>query len=231
MGANWGDIARDISKAAPLLGNLLPGVGTIAGAAVGGVAAIVASALGVPADPDSIQAALANDPDAYVKLKTAEMENRTALAQISLSQFQAGIADLDSARKLAIAQPTDHTRQIITYIFMALVGLIVGGMFFVPAAQALLKDSVGSLAVGTVIGYIFNELKQVLAFWFGATSDTSSNQQQITAAALAPGTVTTGNPAPAAIVAVQSDSLATAPAAVASPSDTDDSGTQIYRGS
>ena len=229
MGANWGDIARDISKAAPLLGNLLPGVGTIAGAAVGGVAAIVASALGVPADPDSIQTALANDPDAYVKLRTAELDNKVALAQIALQQAQIGVQDLDSARKLAMAQPTDYTRQIITYLFLALVALIVVGMFFVPAAQALLKDNVGSLAVGTVIGYIFNELKQVLAFWFGATSDTSSSQQQITAAALSPGTVTTGNPAPAIVqaAAVQSGS----PAPTPSPSNTDDSGTQVYQGS
>jgi hypothetical protein len=225
--ANWGSIAKDISKAAPLLGSLLPGVGTIAGAAVGGVAAIVASALGVPADPDSIANSLATDPDAYVKLKTAEMENRVALAQMSLQQYQAEASDRDSARKLAAAQPSDHTRQIITYIFMALVGLIVAGMFFVPSAQALLKDSVGSLTVGVVIGYVFNELKQVLAFWFGATKDTSAQQSAITSAALSPGTVTTGNPPTTQTLTVQSDSAST----VTASSQTDDSGNQIYRGS
>lgn len=230
MSTSWGNVARDISKAAPLLGSLLPGVGTLAGAAVGGVAAIVASALGVPADPDSVAQALQNDPDAYVKLKTAEMENRVALGQLSLSQFQAEAADRDSARKLAAAQPQDHTRQIITYLFLVLVTVIVGGMFFSTHAQSMLKDSVGSLFAGTVIGYVFNELKQVLAFWFGATKDTSSQQNQITAAALSPGTVTTGNPQPSQILvpaAVQSVSPVTA----SDDSNTDDSGTQIYRGS
>lgn len=229
MAISWGSVARDVSKAAPLLGSLLPGVGTLAGAAVGGVAAIVASALGVPADPDSVAQALQNDPDAYVKLKTAEMENRVALGQLSLSQFQAEASDRDSARKLAASTPNDHTRQIITYALLIIWLVIIGGMFFSTSAHDLLKDSVGSLAIGTVIGYLSNELKQVLAFWFGATKDTSSQQSAITSAALSPGTVTTGNPAVPSVqtLTVQSGSPVTATAS----SSTDDSGSQIYRGS
>src|SRR5580692_2298788 len=85
---SWSDIARAIARTAPLLGNLLPGVGTIAGVGVGAVASVVASALGVPADPDSIQSALQSDPAALAKVRQAELDNQSRLGEIAMQRDQ-----------------------------------------------------------------------------------------------------------------------------------------------
>ena len=61
---NWSDIGNIVGKAAPIVGTLLGGP---AGAAVG---ALVASALNVSNDPDSVNSALAASPDALVRIKS-----------------------------------------------------------------------------------------------------------------------------------------------------------------
>lgn len=101
--STWGDIAADVAKAAPILGNLLPGVGTIAGAGVGAVASIVASALGTTPDPDAVKTALANDPEAYAKLKQAELDNKATLATLALQREQAQLA-ADTAQLATVNQ-------------------------------------------------------------------------------------------------------------------------------
>lgn len=117
--ANWGDVAATVAKVAPILGNILPGVGTVAGLGVGAAASIVASALGVSADPDSVMSALKNDPDALAKVRTAELDNQTQLAQIAMqreqnslaaqtAQYQADAADRASARNLASEDKEDR---------------------------------------------------------------------------------------------------------------------------
>ncbi|ATF86871.1 hypothetical protein [Burkholderia gladioli] len=202
--STWGDVASAVSKFAPILGNAVPGVGTVVGAGVGLAASVIAKALGTDPSPDSIMTALAADPDAVVKLKQAEMDHERDLAQIAAqreaaalaaqtAQYSAEAADRDSARKLAATQPRDWVRPTIT--FGLLFGAVAILVFVFKGDSAILRDSTTSLTVGTVIGYWFNELKQTLAFWFGTTRDATLTNAKVADFAVSPGSVTTpGSP-------------------------------------
>lgn len=197
--STWGDVASAVSKFAPILGNAVPGVGTVVGAGVGLAASVIAKALGTDPSPDSIMTALSADPDAVVKLKQAEMDHERDLAQIAAqreaaalaaqtAQYSAEAADRDSARKLAATQPRDWVRPTIT--FGLLFGAVAILVFVFKGDSAILRDSTTSLTVGTVIGYWFNELKQTLAFWFGTTRDATLTNAKVADFAVSPGSVT-----------------------------------------
>ncbi|WP_257834512.1 hypothetical protein [Burkholderia glumae] len=203
--STWGDVASAVSKFAPILGNAVPGVGTVVGAGVGLAASVIAKALGTEPTPDSVMSALSSDPDAIVKLKQAEMDHEKDLASIAAqreaaalaaqtAQYSAEAADRDSARKLAAVQPKDWVRPTIT--FGLLFGAVAILVFVFKGDSAILKDATTSLTVGTVIGYWFNELKQTLAFWFGTTRDATITNAKVADFAVAPGAVTTERATP-----------------------------------
>lgn len=191
---DWKDVAGVVGKAAPILGGILGGP---AGAAVG---SLVATALGTDATPDAVSIALLGDPDAAVKLKELEVNSKVQLQQLAVSaeqnrlqaasaQYAAEASDRDSARKLAAQQPKDWVRPSITVLLLLGAG---GIMFFVFSGMAdtLLRDATASLTIGTIVGYWFNELKQVLAFWFGTTGESQRTNAEVRQFAVSPGTVT-----------------------------------------
>ncbi|AEA59783.1 hypothetical protein [Burkholderia gladioli] len=199
--STWGDVAAAVSKFAPILGNAVPGVGTVVGAGVGLAASVIAKALGTDPTPDSVMNALASDPDAIVKLKQAEMDHERDLAQIaaqreqaslaaSTAQYSAEAADRDSARKLAATQPKDWVRPTITMLLLA--GCLTAAFLVLNGqASAVMKDPTAAGIAGIVLGYLFNELKQTLAFWFGTTRDAAVTNAKVADFAVAPGAVTT----------------------------------------
>lgn len=191
---DWKDLAGVVSKAAPVLGGILGGP---AGVAVGG---LLATALGTDASPDSVSAAILRDPQAAIKLKELETNSRVQLQQLAVTaeqnrlqaataQHASQAADRDSARRLAARQPRDWVRPAVTVLL--LLGA-AGIVFFVFSgmAEGLLRDATASLTIGTVIGYWFNELKQVLAFWFGTTGETQRANAEVRQFAVSPGSVT-----------------------------------------
>lgn len=190
----WKDIAGIVGKAAPIVGGLIGGP---AGAAVGG---LVASALGTEATPDAISRALETDPQAAVKLKELEVNSKTQLQTLAVTaennrlqaaavQYAAEAADRDSARRLAAQQAKDWVRPSVTVLLLMGAGVIVWFVFS-GMADGLLKDTTASLTIGTIIGYWFNELKQVLAFWFGTTGESQHANEEVRRFAVAPGSVT-----------------------------------------
>ncbi|KAF1041398.1 MAG: hypothetical protein GAK35_03327 [Herbaspirillum frisingense] len=191
---DWKDLAGIVGKAAPIVGGILGGP---AGAAVGG---LVATALGTDATPDAVSAAILQDPEAAVKLKELEVNSKVQLQQLSVTaeqnrlqaataQYAAEAADRDSARKLAAQQPKDWIRPTITVLLTLGAGGIVWAILS-GVAESLLRDTTASLTVGTLIGYWFNELKQVLAFYFGTTGEAQRAGDEIRQFATSPGTVT-----------------------------------------
>ncbi|MEX3972266.1 hypothetical protein [Paraburkholderia caribensis] len=200
--SNWGDVAATIAKAAPILGNLIPGVGTVAGAGVGAVASIVASALGTSPDPDSIMAALKNDPEALAKVRQAELDNQTQLAQIAMQReqnqlaaqtaaYQADATDRQGAR--AYAQATnDHTARNLAYLYTLALFCTIGAHLWIWVA----KVPVDPIVIGTI-----NTLEGVLVTMAVKTSE-----------------VFTGGSATADRLANQFAQFATAPGAVTAPS-------------
>lgn len=200
---DWKDIAGVVGKAAPIVGGILGGP---AGAAVGG---LVATALGTDSTPDAVSTALLADPQAAIKLKELETNSRVQLQQLAVTaeqnrlqaaaaQYAAEVSDRDSARKLAAQQPKDWIRPTIT-VLLVLGAAAIGYAILSGMAENLLRDATASLTVGTLIGYWFNELKQVLAFYFGTTGEAQMANADVRQFAVAPGTVTTGDDAGAQV--------------------------------
>lgn len=196
--STWTDIAQVVGKAAPIVGTLLGGP---AGAAVGG---LVAAALGTQNSPDAVNAALAADPNAMEKVIEVQINARVQLQQLAVTaeqnrlqadstRMQAQFADLDSARKAGTASNAARdwwVRPMLAVI--TLLGAISISVYVCSSyATSVLKDTTAVGMIGTVIGFVFNELKQVFAYFFGSTSDSSATAKAITAFAVSPGAVTT----------------------------------------
>jgi len=77
---DWKDLGSSIANVAPMLGGLLgsivPGIGTIAGAGAGSAIKAIASIFGLAEDakPEDVMEVIKADPQAVVKLKMAEMD-------------------------------------------------------------------------------------------------------------------------------------------------------------
>lgn len=190
---NWSDIGSVVGKAAPIVGTLLGGP---AGAAVG---AMVSSALGVKNDPDTVNAALAANPDAMVRIQELQVNAKVQLQQLAVTaeqnrllsegaQYAAEAADRDSARKLAAQQPRDFIRPAITLLLvlgsLGMMVFVLGGW-----ASETLRDNNSNMMVGIIVGYWFNEMKQTLGFYFGMTKESQKQSAAVTNFALEPGTV------------------------------------------
>ena len=191
---NWSDIGNMVGRAAPIVGTLLGGP---AGAAVG---ALVASALNVPNDPDSVNVALAANPEALARVQELQINARVQLEQLAVTaesnrlqaeaaQYSAEAADRESARKLASAQPHDIIRPAITVILL-LGALSILVCIFSGLGLDALQNPVAASTISLLIGLWFSELKQTLGFYFGMTKESQKQSAVITDFAVAPGTVT-----------------------------------------
>ena len=122
---DWKDIAATVGKFAPLAGTLIGGP---AGAALG---ALVSAALGVSNTPDAIQAAIATDPGAALKLAQFESDN-----QVKLQAMMFAHADNVIASETQVILAVNATMQgeaksdhWPTYSWRPFVGFVFGAMF------------------------------------------------------------------------------------------------------
>lgn len=194
---NWSDIGSTILKDAPIIGTLLGGPIGVTVAAVGG---LVSSALGVENTPEAVSVAIAADPTAAEKIKEAELNSKVQLQQLlvtqeqnrlqfSLQTYQAETSDRNSARDLAAKQPKDWMRPVLGLIIViATIGMV--GAILSGAANDVIKNPTSALTAGTIIGYMFNEAKSVLGFYFGQTQDSAKANEAVRNFAISPGTVT-----------------------------------------
>ncbi|SAK19271.1 hypothetical protein UA17_01777 [Burkholderia multivorans] len=150
--------------------------------------------------PDAALAAIQADPNLAMQFQKAVLDQQVQLAQAAgaLEQarmtyekdiYAAEAADRDSARRLAAQQPNDWVRPTVTVVLLVGCLAVVFLMLDGRAAQ-IMKDPTAAGTLGIVIGYLFNELKTALGFYFGMTKDASAQSQTITQFAVAPGTVT-----------------------------------------
>lgn len=149
----WDSIKNAVGKIAPIAGTLLGGP---AGAAVGG---LISSALGVENTPEAVAAAL-GDPEAVIKLKELESNERQHLLQMQLSTLQAELADTQNARE-------NHKNSMMPAAVTCALTVICAGMLyallFVPIPDANRDILVQSF--GTVLGF----WGASLAYWVGTT--------------------------------------------------------------
>lgn len=102
---NWSDIKGAIGKAAPMVGSLLGGK---AGESMGGM---VASALGVDNDPDSVMEALQNDPEALVKIQDIEREHQREMRSMVIEAETAKHAEVNKTMRTEAASNDPYVRR------------------------------------------------------------------------------------------------------------------------
>lgn len=167
---DWKDIAGVVGKAAPALGTLLYGP---AGASVGG---LIASALGTAASPDDVSAALADNPDALVKLRQIEADKATKLQELLTdqvkSQIQAEAADRASARQMQTAQPSRMPALLTTGVGLGFL-LTLGALFWLPIPTEN-RDTIVYMC-----GQLAAAFAACLAFWVGTTRQSENKTQML----------------------------------------------------
>lgn len=139
---NWSDVAKTVGGLAPVLGTLLGGP---AGAAIG---AVVAGALGVKNDPDSVSQAIQSDPTAAAKIIEIESTQRIRLQELVVAAEKNRL-DAESAATVAVnatMQEEAKSEHWMSYSWRPVIGFCVG---FNTAASAILVLGVyGSVMLG-----------------------------------------------------------------------------------
>lgn len=170
---DWSVLAGQLAQIGlPALGGLFGGP---LGSTVGGVVGKgIAAALGVPATPEAVAAAVAADPNgAAVKLAEIEAETK---------RQDAFLADIANARMMQIGLVQTHSwvqnmPAILTLLIIASWITLTIALYFVQAeiperVYQLLSQAYGAanLALGTAI-----------AFWLGSSRSSQVKDNQITA--------------------------------------------------
>ncbi len=143
-----------VSKVAPIIGGLLTGGPLGAGAVA---IKMLASTFGTSPEPDKIVAAIKADPQAAVKLRQLELDNKVELQRLSLENETARIIAVNRTMRVEAAANDVYVRRwrpTIGYVVagqMALLGvsafvLVIGAMQAKDPAQAkALFDGLSSL--------------------------------------------------------------------------------------
>ncbi len=189
------DFLSAIKNIAPMLAGTF---GTpLAGLAVKAICGFIPD----PAVAADVQATQATDPaSALAKIgalfqqgvidtaavKQAEIKHVETMAELGyknvadLAAIDAG--DRDSARRREIAVK-DNTPAMLAWL--VIFATVAAGGAIIAGISPAMKDPTQSVMLGTVIGYLFSEAKQILAYYFG--SSVGSKDKDSTIADIAKG--------------------------------------------
>lgn len=136
-----------------LLGNVAPALATVVAGPLGGAAvSAIAQKFGVEDTVDAVAKAIANDPEAALKL-----------AQIDL----ANITDARDMQKVALQQDDVFSKRFTMYLttFWSVAAVAyIGFITFadIPMSNVRFADTILGFILGTVIATVLN-------FWFGSS--------------------------------------------------------------
>lgn len=183
---NWDSVKNFIGDAAPIVGGLLaPATGGIS-VAVGG---LIAKTLGVEEKPEAVMEALQTNPEALLKIKELEKDERIAELQAEMQTKQM-YADSEKGNIQTIVNAQDmykvkneQSDKIADSIFrynLWLIGVAVVAAICVPM---YIKD-VAAIAVvsnitGMVIKTLFDERSTVINFFFGSSMGSRKAQEAL----------------------------------------------------
>lgn len=161
---SWSDIGKTIAEYAPLLG------GVVGGPAGAGIGSLIASAFGVEDKPDAILKAIKADPEAAIKLRKIELDNKEALERISLEILQSELADKQNAR-------ANHKHSSMPAILSCALSLTVAGIIYL---LFFLEPPEGSEDVlFMLLGVVVKEWGGSMQFWFGTTRSSAEKSKQM----------------------------------------------------
>lgn len=159
---DWKDVGMAVAKSAPALGVALGGP---AGGAIGG---LIAAAFGADSSPSAVAKAVANDPDAAVKLREVELRNGEVLAGLAADQYKAALLDTQHAR----TTNRDHWMPAaLTIALAAMVAGMVAALMLVDTPTS--NESVIYLIAGQLIG----AFATAVAYWLGSSKGSADKQK------------------------------------------------------
>lgn len=155
----WSDLGKKLAEFAPLLGSV---VGGPAGSAIGSV---IASAFGVEDKPEAVLEAVKNDPEAAIKLRKIELDNKTELERIKMEEAKAVIADKQNAR-------TNHKHSNMPAILSGVLSLVIVGIIYLLFYTPVPEESKDVLFV--ILGAVMKEWGGAMQYWFGTTRSSAN---------------------------------------------------------
>lgn len=149
---DWKSIGLKVAKTAPLIGGLLGGP---VGAVVGTVGNMVASALDTAPEPSEVAKALANDPDAYIKIKELENQNIANFREMAFQQTKLEVADRVNARKTHNGHWMTITLPIILLAYLFFTTYCLMTTIIPPDSKEMLYNILSQLITVTIgaVGY------------------------------------------------------------------------------
>ncbi len=155
----WSELGEKIAGFAPLLG---AAVGGPAGSAIG---TLVASAFGSENEPDAIMTAINANPEAALKLKNLELDNKVELQRVILETARIELADKQNARK-----ENRHSKMpAILSVSLSLIIVAIIYLLFYTAVPAGSKDVLFML-----LGVVVKEWGGAMQYWFGTTRSSAN---------------------------------------------------------
>lgn len=164
----WNDAAGVLTKVAPMLASAVGG--PLAGAATSAIIGALGLSPGA-SQQDAAAAVVGATPDQLLALKKADEDFAEKMAQLNLDTAKLAFDDRANARGRETVVK-DHTPSILAYCILA--GSLLAGL-------AVLAGKVPDTSVlaGVVIGYLFADAKQVLAYYFGSSADDDSKNRML----------------------------------------------------
>ncbi|WP_051201899.1 hypothetical protein [Ferrimonas senticii] len=159
----WDNVKNLIGNTAPVLGSLLGGG---AGEKVGGM---IAAALGVDNNPESIEQALRDHPELLLELKRLEQQHRTQLNELQLAELQIH-ANSEAKRLSGIAHARETLRDHPMVSLMSIGLLLLACALLWIVSSVTLPDANRDLAV-FIFGQIITFVGMSVQFWFGTPKD------------------------------------------------------------
>jgi hypothetical protein len=159
---NLSDLGKTVAKFAPLLGAVLPVPG---GLAIG--QAIAAAFGGDINNPSDLINRIQLDPDASVKLKQIESNERIEIERLAVDRIRAQNEDRDSARRREIETKDKIPGQlamIFTGGYLLMIALVV---FLIKFANL---NSVEEKVVELALMGLTNAEMLILAYYYGAAN-------------------------------------------------------------
>ena len=160
---DWSGLGKTIAGFAPLLG------GVVGGPAGAGIGSIIASVFGVEDKPDAIARAIANDPEAAIKLKKIELDHKVELERIALETAKAEIADKQNARK---ENKHSNMPAILSFVLSIVIIGIIYLLFYTTVPEGS-KDVLFML-----LGVVVKEWGGAMQYWFGTTRSSANKDMK-----------------------------------------------------
>ncbi|GLT18871.1 hypothetical protein GCM10007938_26530 [Vibrio zhanjiangensis] len=167
----WDKVKSIVASAAPLVGGL------IGGPVGGSVGSLVAHTLGVENTPKAIEAELKRNPDALIKIKQLESDERIALRKLMIEETRLLIRREENFLEDSQDARGQHKDHWMPWALTVILALMVIGMFaalfFGTPPDAY--SQVLIMIAGTVLG----GFGTAIAFWLGSSMGSQTKSKQL----------------------------------------------------